>query len=122
MGLILIVSVLMLAACSTNDETNNGSDEEKVSASATNWEEAANLAEYDTTEELYEKAKEEGEVVVYSATSAVEKVGLAFEEEYPDVTAVVTKVSDPDIFEKINREHESGVKNADVILDRKSVV
>src|SRR5690625_682071 len=118
MGLILIASVLMLAACSTNDETNNGSDEEKVSASATNWEEDANLAEYETTEELYEKAKEEGEVVVYSATSAVEKVGLAFEEEYPDVKAVVTKVSDPDIFEKINREHESGVKNADVIFGK----
>ncbi len=117
-GLILIASVLMLAACSTNDETKNGSDDEKVSASATSWEEAANLAEYETTEELYEKAKEEGEVVVYSATSAVEKVGLAFEEEYPDVKAVVTKVSDPDIFEKINREHESGVKNADVIFGK----
>lgn len=73
---------------------------------------------YETTEELYKLAKEEGEVVVYSATSAAEQVGIAFEEAYPGVKALVTKVSDPEIFEKIQREHESGVSNADIILGK----
>ncbi|KRG17023.1 hypothetical protein ACA29_01340 [Lederbergia galactosidilytica] len=73
---------------------------------------------YETTEDLYELAKAEGEVVIYSATSAAEQVGVAFEEEYPGVKAVVTKVSDPEIYEKIQREHDSGVHNADIILGK----
>jgi len=120
--LILMASLLFLAACSTDevkpDKSETESDAVGTTAGSGDWKETANLDAYETTEELYEKAKEEGEVVVYSATSAVENVGLTFEEEFPGVKAVVTKVSDPDILEKVKREHESEVKNADVIFGK----
>src|SRR5699024_3310688 len=62
--------------------------------------------------------KEEGEIIIYSSTSATEQAGIAFEEEYPGVKATVTKVSDPDIYEKIKREYDSGIHNADIILGK----
>ncbi|GKV65108.1 MULTISPECIES: ABC transporter substrate-binding protein [unclassified Sporosarcina] len=113
--LFLIGSLLLVTACSGNDVKPDGKTAE-ASSGPSDWEETVNA--YETTEELYEKAKEEGEVVVYSATSAVEKIGLAFEEAFPGVKASVTKVSDADILEKVKREHESGIKNVDIIFGK----
>ncbi len=111
----LMGSFLLTTACSSN-EVKRGSTTAEASSGPSEWEEAVN--KYETTEELYEKAKEEGEVVVYSATSAVEKIGLAFEGAFPGVKASVTKVSDSDILEKVKREHDSGVKNVDIIFGK----
>lgn len=111
--LSLVLLTLLFGCGKANDtETSKG----KVNAS--NEDTQLSFDSYETTEELYELAKSEGEVVVYSATSAIEQVGIAFEEAYPDVKAVVTKVSDPEIYEKIKREHESGVNNADIIFGK----
>lgn len=112
-GLMLLAFLLLVGCSSDNEAEVSGESSEDE---ANDWEETVNT--YETTEELYEKAKEEGEVVVYSATSAVEKVGLAFEEAFPGVTASVTKVSDADIAEKIRRESESGVNHADIIFGK----
>lgn len=115
LSFLLVITLLFLSACSSSEDSGTG---EASSKDSSGEDKAAQIEKYETTEELYEKAKEEGEVVVYSATSAGENVGLAFEEEYPGVKAVVTKVSDGDILERIKREHESGVNNADVIFGK----
>lgn len=94
----------------------NASGETKKSE--TNEQSKISFDSYETTEELYELAKEEGEIIIYSSTSATEQAGIAFEEEYPGVKATVTKVSDPDIYEKIKREYDSGIHNADIILGK----
>lgn len=117
MSVLLVFTALFLVACSKGG-ANDAESRDKTSAETAEWAETANLDGDESIEELYEKAQEEGEVVVYSATSAVEKIGLAFEEEYPGVKAVVTKVSDVDISEKIQREAESGVRNADLVFGR----
>lgn len=103
---LFLFSIIVLAACG-NTQKNQKEDDTSISFDT-----------YESTEELYELAKKEGEVVVYSATSAAEKVGLAFEEAYPGVKATVTKVSDSDIYEKIKREHDSGINNADIIFGK----
>ena len=113
-GFLFVITLLILSACSGNGDSGT----EASSKDLSDEDRAALIDKYETTEELYEKAKKEGEVVIYSATSAGENVGLAFEEEYPGVKAVVTKVSDADILERIKREHESGVNNADVIFGK----
>ncbi|OAK67121.1 ABC transporter substrate-binding protein [Lederbergia galactosidilytica] len=106
-SLLFIVALFGCANAYGESEESAGSEDNGVSFDS-----------YETTEDLYELAKAEGEVVIYSATSAAEQVGVAFEEEYPGVKAVVTKVSDPEIYEKIQREHDSGVHNADIILGK----
>lgn len=110
-GIITLLMLLTLAACGSGQAKD-------LDADGVSWAEKANLDKYETTDELYEKAKEEGEVVVYTATSAVEDIGLSFEKEYPGIKAKVTKVSDPDILEKLRREHEAGVHNADIIFGK----
>lgn len=115
---LLVVSLFLLFilfgfGCANTDGEPKNTEKDK-----SNEESMLNFNSYETTEELYELAKTEGEVVVYSATSAADQVGIAFEEAYPGVKAVVTKVSDPEIYEKIQREHDSGVNNADIILGK----
>lgn len=110
MSLMLIV---VLYGCSNaSGETGDAGE------SANDEDTKMSFDSYETTDKLYELAKAEGEVVVYSATSATEQVGITFEEAYPGVKAVVTKVSDPEIYEKIQREHDSDVNNADIILGK----
>lgn len=110
-GTLALIMLLVLSACGSGK--SKGSDE-----SGAAWSEKVDLDKYETTDELYEKAKEEGEVVVYTATSAVEDIGLSFEKEFPGIKAKVTKVSDPDILEKLRREHEAGIHNADIIFGK----
>ncbi|WP_413375386.1 extracellular solute-binding protein [Alkalihalobacillus sp. 1P02AB] len=105
--------LLVLVGCGSADEEVDNVGETTSSKST-----EISFDSYVTTDELYELAKEEGEVVLYSATSAGERVGSAFEEAYPGVKALVTKVSDPEIYEKVKREHESGLNNADIILGK----
>src|SRR5690625_467275 len=114
LSFLFVITLLFLSACSTSEDSGT----EASSKDSNDEDRAALIDKYETTEELYEKAKKEGEVVIYSATSAGEDVGLAFEEEYPGVKAVVTKVSDADILERVKREHESGINDVDVIFGK----
>ena len=50
------------------------------------WEESSGIFNTDETdEELYEKAKEEGKVTIYSISSRITKVANAFMEKYPGI-------------------------------------
>lgn len=109
----LFIGFLLLLALFGCENSNGGSNKGQ-----SDKESKVSFDSYETTEELYELAKAEGEVVIYSATSAAEQAGISFQEEYPGVKAIVTKVSDPDIYEKIKREYDSGISNADIILGK----
>jgi len=104
-GILALIMVLALAACGSDDSNAEGDS---------SWLENANLDADETTDELYEKAKEEGKVVVYSSSSIVNNLKESFEAEYPGIKVEATKLSDVDMSEKIKREQESGVYNADV--------
>ncbi|MGI6403682.1 MAG: ABC transporter substrate-binding protein [Oscillospiraceae bacterium] len=69
----------------------------------------------ETVEELYEKAKEEGTVVLYSISSRCVKVKESFEAQYPGIVVEAYDISTNELMEKITREYESGIRNADVI-------
>ena len=62
-------------------------DLKPAEADMTEWETASGIWNWDETEdELYEKAKEEGKVVLYSISSRCTKIADAFNEAYPGVT------------------------------------
>lgn len=74
------------------------------------------IAVGDTAAELYELAKNEGSVVIYSATSRIKSVKSSFEAQYPGVTVEAYDMKVAEIVEKLKREYEAGVSNADIIV------
>lgn len=87
---------------------------------ATAWSKKAALDAPDTTEQLYEAAKKEGKVVLYSMSSRSKDVKASFEKQYPGVTVEAYDMRNTEIFEKIERENAAGIKNADVIFVKDS--
>jgi iron(III) transport system substrate-binding protein len=67
-----------------------------------------------STEELFEQAKEEGEVVVYSFTSRIAEVEPEFEKEYPGVDLVGNDIDSTEQIARIKSEQQAGNVNADV--------
>jgi iron(III) transport system substrate-binding protein len=86
----------------------------------TEWAKKAALDAPDSPAQLYEAAKKEGKVVIYSMSSRIKDVKAAFEKAYPGVTVEAYDMRNTEIFEKIEREHAAGVKNADVIFAKDS--
>lgn len=84
------------------------------------WIAAAALDAPDTNEQLYEAAKKEGKVVIYSMSSRIKNVKADFEKKYPGVTVEAYDMRNMEIFEKIEREYAAGVYNADVIFVKDS--
>lgn len=114
-GILFLSLLLLFSACGENNDaetskgnTENGKSEEN------SWLEKANLDADEPMDELYEKAKEEGELTVYSSTSAVMNVVENFEKDYPGIKVEATKLNDVEMTEKIKREQESEVYQADL--------
>lgn len=68
-----------------------------------------------TVDELYELAKQEGSVIFYSISSRSGKVAESFMAQYPGITATAYDISSDELMEKITREYDAGIRNADVI-------
>lgn len=79
------------------------------------WAEENGLNKTESVEELYEAAKAEGKVVVYSISSRMKKVKDSFEKQYPGVQCEPFDISQNELLEKITREYESDVRNCDVV-------
>lgn len=87
-----------------------------VAEATTEWAVANKINDgSETVEELYELAKKEGSVVFYSISSRSGKVAESFMAQYPGVTATAYDISSDELMEKITREYDAGVRNADVI-------
>ena len=77
--------------------------------------EAASVDEL-SEDELIEQAKAEGKVVIYSATSVMEKVAELFKAKY-GIDVEVTQLGDSEMIEKVSSEAQAGVSGgADAIL------
>lgn len=92
-----------------------GGAPEGGAAAAAQWAEENGLNKTETPEELYLKAKDEKKVVVYSISSRMKKVKESFEAKYPDVECETYDIDQNALFEKISREYEAGLRNADVV-------
>ena len=69
------------------------------------------------TPELIEAAKREGKVVLYSAMDLPvgEKLGKAFEAQYPGVAVQIERSGSERLFQRIEQEFASNIRAADVI-------
>lgn len=103
---ILILSILVVSGCSSNDEAK-AEDEE--------WAENNGIFDTESSDELYEKAKEEGKVVVYSKGSKFKKVKSLFEEKYPGIDLESYKLEQGEMEEKLVRENDAEIFTADIV-------
>jgi iron(III) transport system substrate-binding protein len=87
---------------------------------STPWAKKAALDAPDTAAQLYEAAKKEGKVVIYSMSSRSKDVKASFEKAYPGVAVETYDMRNTEIFEKIERENAAGIRNADVVFVKDS--
>lgn len=94
-----------------------GQSEEKMTVAQ--WEEWAGLGDFTPAEDDWDAiiaaAKEEGEVTIYANTSRVFDFARTFYNEY-GIKVIANDMSQGSIFEKLGREVDAGIKNADVVL------
>jgi iron(III) transport system substrate-binding protein len=69
------------------------------------------------TPQLIEAANKEGKVVLYSAMDLPvgEKLGKAFEAQYPDIQIQIERSGSERLFQRIDQEFGSGIRAADVV-------
>ncbi len=69
------------------------------------------------TPELIEAARKEGKVVLYSSMDLPvgEKLGKAFEENYPGIAVQIERSGSERLFQRIDQEFASNINAADVI-------
>src|SRR6201998_3144449 len=69
------------------------------------------------TPQLIEAAKKEAKVVLYSAMDLPvgEKLGKAFETQYPDIQVQIERSGSERLFQRINQEFDANIRAADVV-------
>lgn len=108
---IALVLVVVMTACSKTT-----SNEVASSAKAEDWVTRVNFYEDLSVEELYEKAKAEGSVTVYSMSSRINSVKETFEAQYPGIEVVVYDMRQSELLEKYQHEYVANINNADIIF------
>ena len=112
--LVTAALALLISGC-TKKAYAASSEEAEVS-----WEETVGLGDNLSADELYAKAKEEGKVTVYSMSSRFNDVKDTFEARYPGIELVAYDMRNSEILEKFQREHEAGIRTADLLFIKDS--
>lgn len=110
--LLLAGTVLLFAGAQEETPTHEYSPEMDA------WLKEAELGPYEGTQdwtEIEAKAREEGEVIVYSSSSRIAKVAEAFEATYPGIKVTYYDLGSVQSVEKTIQEQEAGLYNADII-------
>jgi len=78
---------------------------------------ASPAAGQETTPELLAAARKEGKVVWYNSVDVkvAEGVAKAFRAAYPGIEVEVERSGSERVFQRINQEHQAGIRNADVV-------
>jgi iron(III) transport system substrate-binding protein len=71
----------------------------------------------ETTPAMVAAAAKEGKVVWYTAVDVkvAEAIAKVFRAEYPNITIEVERSGSERVFQRINQEYQSGIKNVDVV-------
>lgn len=104
----MLVLTLTLVGCNKPDDGGNGGKKD-------DWAIANGLDKDESMETLYEAAKQEGSLVIYTISSRTQKVAAAFMEEYPGINVEVKDISASELKVQYQTEYESGVRNVDIL-------
>lgn len=110
--LLLLLALFMALSLAT---TALAGDEE------TKWAQENGLLLDESMDELYEKAKAEGKLVIYTISSRTQKVANSFMEMYPGIDVEVYDISSGVLKEKFVTEYESGIYTVDILHSKEQV-
>ncbi|MBL6945780.1 MAG: ABC transporter substrate-binding protein [Rhodospirillales bacterium] len=82
------------------------------------WLKSAELGKYhkaDDWAEITRKAKEEGELIIYSSSSALNEIGEMFMKTYPEIKVTSHKLGSAKTVEKTIREQDAGIYAVDLV-------
>lgn len=85
------------------------------------WAEENGLNLDEAMDELYEKAKAEGKLVVYTISSRTQGVAEKFMAAYPGIEVEVYDISSGTLKEKFLTEYESGLRTVDIVHSKEQV-
>lgn len=106
LSLIFFLAVSVLSGCAGNTA------DKKLD----NWEKEALAASNETSEELYEKALDEGKLTVYTVSSRVFDAKKTFEEEYPGISVEVKDVRGNELVDMLKDNYENDNFDCDVVI------
>lgn len=121
---LALMMVLSLAACGGKEEAPAETPEAPAETpaetpeapAADDWATLNKINDgSESADELYELAKQEGSVVLYSISSRCTKVADSFNAQYPGVVCEAYDLGSSEIVEKVLTEYESGIQNCDVV-------
>ncbi len=100
--------ILVLSACTTaQSEQDSYLDD---------WQQAANLNDQKTAEELYQAALSEDTLIVYTITTRIYDVKASFEEEYPGLTVEVYDMRVYDMIDKLLNSYQNQNYACDIVV------
>src|SRR5690625_6671329 len=97
---LLVLGFAFITGCGSN----GSADDVEAGEVDTKWAEENGIYETESIDELYEKAKEEGKVVIYANGSKFKDVKISFEKEYPGIKVEPYKITRAELVEKLTRE------------------
>ncbi len=111
--LAMLIPVMLFTGCKKEKAA-----ETAYPAEMDAWAKEAKLGIYDKDQdwdEIIEKAKQEGKVIVYSSSSRIGGIGEEFSKIYPEITVESFDLGSVKTFEKTIQEQDAGLYNADII-------
>ena len=105
---VTLLLALVLAGCMKNNT--------EAANPLADWLVAANLNADETPEALYAAALNEDMLVVYSTSTRVMDVAASFEKQYPGLIAKVEHLREPELYDTLAKNYETGNFNGDVII------
>jgi iron(III) transport system substrate-binding protein len=115
----LVSRALVMATAATLTMFGAASIAQEVSPELDTWLQANKLGTYsDGTEDwddIVAKAREEGEVIVYSSSGRIAKLVDDFNAHYPEITLTLFDLGSVKTVEKTIREQDAGIFNVDVV-------
>lgn len=117
---ILVLGLIIGLAIGSSAFAGGGSEiaGTEYSPEMDTWAQDAQLGKYEKKQdwdEITALAKEEGEVIIYSASSRMAAVGESFSKMYPEIKVTSHDLGSVKTFEKTVGEQEAGIFNADII-------
>jgi len=105
---LYLLTMIILTGCAANNAEKSGTLDD--------WLVAANLDVHKTSDELYAAALEEDMLVVYSTSTRVMDVAESFERQYPGLIVKVEHLREPELYETLAENYETGNFVGDVII------
>lgn len=123
--LVLSFVMFITVGCTSNDDndnsndTNNENNSQENDDKASNEDSSENDSDIQPSEELIEAAQDEGNLVVYSATSRIKDAARAFEDKY-GITVEDNTIDGSELITKVAQEGENNASKADVLLGQEA--